>query len=304
MAMGCSGKFIDIGANLLDPVFSGTYHGTQRHESDFEAVLLRSSSVGCNRIILTAGMLSEATEAIELIKSRSDNNDTSNSDSSEVRLYSTVGVHPTRCDEFKVSDITAHIEKLHSLIVENPNVVVAVGELGLDYDRLNFCSKEQQMIGFKAQLELARRTSLPLFLHNRNCDRDLLEVLKQNREMWEKGGGVVHSFDGSADLAREFIELGLYSGLNGCSLKTAENLEVIKTIPSNRILLETDAPWCDIRATHAGHHLISTKFESKKEKKFEMGITVKNRQEPCHIVQVLEVVAGARGEVSKPRDNI
>jgi len=71
----------------------------------------------------------------------------------------------------------------------------------------------------------------------------------------------------------------LYIGLNGCSLKTEENLQSVKTIPADRIMLETDAPWCDIRATHAGYSFITTKFEEKKEKKFEVGKLVKNRQE-------------------------
>jgi len=93
------------------------------------------------------------------------------------------------------------------------------------------------------------------------------------------------------------MELGFLIGINGCSLRTAENLEVVRALPREMILLETDAPWCNIKATHAGHtHVRSTWEEVKKPEKWEEGKCVKDRCEPCHIRQVLEVVAGCRGE--------
>jgi TatD DNase family protein len=141
---------------------------------------------------------------------------------------------------------------------------------------------------------LAATTGLPLFLHNRSVGHDLLDILTEYRDCWT-AGGVVHSFDDSLELAVRFMEdLDLYIGLNGCSLRTDESLAVVKELPLNKILLETDCPYCEVRKAHPGYQYIQTHFEAKSEKKFERGLTVKSRIEPCHIVQVAEVVAGCK----------
>ena len=112
-------------------------------------------------------------------------------------------------------------------------------------------------------------------------------------------GGVVHSFDGSAEERDAILALGLYIGVNGCSLKTEENLEVVKGIPGDKLLLETDCPWCDIRPSHAGHKLIKTRFEGWPQvdkKKWKEGVVVKGRNEPHTIRQVLEIIAAVKEE--------
>lgn len=108
-------------------------------------------------------------------------------------------------------------------------------------------------------------------------------------------GGVVHSYTGTLADARELIELGLHIGVNGCSLKTEENLEVVRNLPLESILLETDAPWCGIKSTHASSSLADLQSDSwaiaKKPERKAAGECVKDRCEPCHIVQVARVVA-------------
>jgi TatD DNase family protein len=152
------------------------------------------------------------------------------------------------------------------------------------------------MAGFLAQIKLADEHNLPLFLHNRNTTGDFLRVCETQRGSGcMRAGGVVHSFDGSAEEMRALVDLGFYIGINGCSLRTEENLLVAATVPADRLMLETDAPWCGIKPSHAGSAHLKTSFPNKKREKYQLGFTVKDRSEPCHIVQVLEVLAAVRG---------
>eukprot|EP00934_Nitzschia_sp_Nitz4_P008524 Nitzschia sp. Nitz4//scaffold367_size14546//5486//6445//NITZ4_008925-RA/size14546-processed-gene-0.9-mRNA-1//1//CDS//3329549324//8514//frame0 len=290
--------YVDIGANLLDERYTeGSYRGTPRHEPDLEEVLKRAQETGVSKLIITAGSLEESRCAIDKVRQLRQNADLSN-----LQLGCTVGVHPTRCsqefldnkNQLAPSNV---LEQLKDLALDGQldKTVVALGEIGLDYDRLEFSDKETQLSYLEQQLNVMdclELNDLPLFLHNRNVGEDLLQVL-QRHERRKKG--VVHSFDDTLELAQKFIDYGLYIGLNGCSLKSEENLRVVRDLPLNRILLETDSPYCDIRNTHAGAQYVQTTWEKKPEKKYEAGKLVKGRNEPCQIVQVAEVIAGVKG---------
>jgi len=323
-------KYVDAGANLLDSMYRGTYHSKRRHEPDLDIVLRRAFERGVREVISLAGTAKESEDLAELI-GRLDGDSAKAEGGEGVRVFGTVGVHPTRCAEaFAVRRKAAAprneseggdpaaawvpkteqerdemIRRLIRLCNEGKESgnVVAVGECGLDYARLQFCPKDIQHLGLRAQLRVASETNLPLYLHNRESGADLYDVLLEHRDELGDGDGnirgIVHSFDESVEVAERFMSLGLYIGVNGCSLKTAENLEAVRRLPLERLVLETDCPWCDIRPSHAGAKYVRTAFPAKKEKQYnrELGreFCVKNRTEPCHVAQVAEVVAGAKG---------
>jgi len=119
---------------------------------------------------------------------------------------------------------------------------VAFGEFGLDYDRLYLCDKETQLKYFEEQLDLAVELQLPLFLHSRAASADFENILSSRLSKLPKKG-LVHSFTGTLEEMQRLVAMGLDIGVNGCSLKTEENLEVVKAIPLDRLQLETDGPW-------------------------------------------------------------
>ena len=197
----------------------------------------------------------------------------------------------------------------HSLNSEFSRDITA-GECGLDYDRLEHCPRDVQLQYFRQQLELAHELDLPLFLHNRNTGGDFVNTLKEfeaskaaaDAQNTPRLTGIVHSFDGPADELRELVDRGFYIGVNGCSMKTEENLQVIRdALPLERLVLETDAPWCELRPAHASWPLLqayqqahaheleteadmgSWRTDALKKEKFQWGKRVKGRNEPCMI---------------------
>nr|DAD28978.1 TPA_asm: hypothetical protein HUJ06_030446 [Nelumbo nucifera] len=269
---------------MIDGMFKGVYNGKQCHVADIPSVLSRAWSAGVDRIIVTGGSLEESREALAIAET-------------DGRLFCTVGVHPTRCKEFEESgDPEKHFQALLSLAKEGveKGKVVAVGECGLDYDRLHFCPSEIQKKYFEKQFELADAMKLPMFLHMRAAAKDFCDILSRNKERFS--AGVAHSFTGSAEDRDKLLSFNdLFIGVNGCSLKTAENLEVVRGIPVERMMIETDSPYCEIKNTHAGINFVKSVWPSKKKEKYDQDCIVKGRNEPCLVRQVLGVVAGCKG---------
>ncbi|GBE77751.1 Deoxyribonuclease Tat-D [Sparassis crispa] len=289
-------RFIDIAVNLTDPVFRGSYHGRKKHEDDLDAVLVRSRAAGVKSMLITGTSLDESKEALALAK--------------EHDLYATVGCHPTRSTEFDqhTGGPEAYLVALDKLVQENLSGggrVVAIGECGLDYDRTHFASEEVQRRHFRSQLSLAKKHHLPLFLHSRAAHHDLVKILREEGFNSDGGksvgakGGVVHSFTGTLQEVTELVGMGFHVGVNGCSLKTADNLAAVKTIPLDKILFETDAPWCYMTSTQASRqHIASIPRPiydlyfpaSTKPESFTVGKAIKGRNEPSAIGGVAWVV--------------
>jgi TatD DNase family protein len=152
-------------------------------------------------------------------------------------VWASIGVHPHEAD--------AHPDLGAAALVEaaaHPRVI-AIGECGLDYyyDKSDRAAQRER---FGAHIEAARLTGLPLVVHTRDAEDDTAEIL--TREVGKGGvSGVLHCFTGSAELARTALDLGFYISISGIvTFKNAKDLqEVAKTIPQDRLLVETDSPF-------------------------------------------------------------
>lgn len=215
--------------------------------------------------------------------------------------YATVGVHPCASKSFeKYKDgpdaLLAELKKL-AQNSRDSGTATAFGEIGLDYDRLHFCDKETQLRYFAKQLDLACELDMPLFLHSRAAAADFENLLKERLDRLPKRG-VVHSFTGTLEEMQSIVALGFDVGINGCSMKTEENIAVVKELPLERIQIETDGPWCEMRPSQA-----SAKFtkdagplpKAVKKEKWSPECMVKGRNEPCTITHVAHAIAGVKG---------
>lgn len=152
-------------------------------------------------------------------------------------IYAAVGIHPQNADEF--ADDTIGI--LRELCLNNGKVA-AVGEIGLDY-YYEGADKDIQKDVFEKQICLALELNLPVIVHDREAHSDTLEIVKKN---YNKGlRGVLHCFSGSPETALEYVKMGFYIGFTGViTFKNAKrSLDVLKEIPIDRVLIETDCPY-------------------------------------------------------------
>jgi TatD DNase family protein len=238
---------IDIGINLAH----------DSYDADRDAVVTRAMGVGVVQMIVTGSSAASSRTAIALSRQHAG------------RLYATVGMHPHHATE-----LTAHLTELGELATAPE--VVAVGECGLDYYR-SYSPPAAQREAFHRQLELAARCGKPVFLHQRESHGDFIAIL---REHWPAlHGGVAHCFTGSAAELESYLELGLAIGITGwiCDERRgAHLLKLVRRIPSDRLLLETDGPYLlprDLRPKPASR-----------------------RNEPVYLPHIASTVARARGE--------
>jgi TatD DNase family protein len=152
-------------------------------------------------------------------------------------VWATIGVHPHEADAHPDLGAAALVEA-----ASHPRVI-AIGECGLDYyyDKSDRTAQRER---FQAHIEAARQTSLPLVVHTRDAEDDTAEML--TREVGKGGvAGVLHCFTGSAGLAQKALTLGFYISISGIvTFKNAKGLQdVAKTIPQDRLLVETDSPF-------------------------------------------------------------
>ncbi|CBY43835.1 unnamed protein product [Oikopleura dioica] len=155
-------KYFDIGANLTDHVFTGIYRGNRKHEDDFERIIKRD--VGVSGYFVNGGTYHDSEDALKIAEKLPGG-------------FSTVGVHPTRCNEIEVSGFPDIYFNMLDDLSKNDRVK-AIGECGLDYDWLQFCDKEMQKKYFERQLCLSKESGNPLFLHMRAACEGSCEINK------------------------------------------------------------------------------------------------------------------------------
>ena len=206
---------IDIGANLCHESFA----------SDLDDVLDRAADSGVVRIIVTGTSRPDSEAAAALARRHPS------------RLRATAGVHPHEASTFDGAAAAA-IEAL-----AGREEVVAVGETGLDFYR-DFSPRPDQERAFEAQLEIAARLGLPVFLHERDAHRRFIEILRPVRDRLRSA--VIHCFTGDREALHAYLDLDLHVGITGwiCDERRGLHLrDLAGRIPADRLMLETDSPY-------------------------------------------------------------
>jgi len=236
-------KIIDIGINLMHRSFN----------EDREQVVQTALEAGVSPLIIT-GTSERSSMYAAKYASRYPG-----------KLYSTAGVHPHDAKSCTPETIK-NLEKL-----AKQDCVVAIGECGLDYNR-DFSPRDVQRKYFEAQIELACKIGLPLFLHERDAFEDFYTILEKYKN--DIRNMVVHCFTGRKEELLKYLELGCYIGITGwiCDERRGKHLiDLVKLIPKDKLMIETDAPF-----------LIPRNLDEKPKN---------GRNEPKYLVHILDELA-------------
>ncbi|AHE99342.1 TatD family hydrolase [Thioalkalivibrio paradoxus] len=208
-------EWIDICVNLTHESF----------KRDRAAVIERAAEAGVRWLLVTGADETESRRCVELAEQYPE------------RMRATLGVHPHHASQWR--DQTAYRfeeDASHPL-------VVAMGEMGLDYYR-NHSTPAQQRRAFEAQLELAVDLGFPVFLHEREASREFGDILQRYRDRLP--AAVVHCFTSDAAALERYLEMDCHIGITGwvCDERRGQDLQqLVPRIPEHRLLLETDAPY-------------------------------------------------------------
>jgi TatD DNase family protein len=239
---------VDIGLNLAHDSF----------DRDRATVVETAVAAGVRHMVITGSTLESTRAAIELARA------------APARFRATAGIHPHHAREFHSADVPA----LRALMREPE--VGAAGECGLDHFR-NFSPHEDQERVFRLQLELAAELGKPVFLHQRDAHDAFMAILREYRSRLP--AGVAHCFTGDECELRDCLALDLSIGITGwiCDERRGRHLrELVRLIPADRLMLETDAPY-----------LLPRDLQPKPQSR---------RNEPKYLPHVLATVAACRGD--------
>lgn len=241
-------ELIDIGANL----------GHESFDHDLDAVLTRARAAGVVQMMVTGASRDGSPKALALAQAHPG------------FLYATAGVHPHHAVEV-TDECLAELRALHA----HPEVL-AVGECGLDYFR-DLAPRPAQRKAFERQLALAVELGKPLFLHQRDAHDDFMAMLREFDG--RLGKAVVHCFTGTRAELFDCLDADLYIGITGwlCDERRGGHLrEIVRNIPANRLMVETDAPYLLPRSVRP--------------------MPSHRRNEPMYLKHIVEELARDRGE--------
>jgi len=244
---------IDIGANLTHDSF----------DHDRDAVLQRARDAGVARMIVTGASREHSPKALALAQAHPG------------ELFATAGVHPHHAVEY-TDECDAEMRALHA----HPEVV-AVGECGLDYFR-DFAPRPSQRKAFERQLQIAADHAVdgvgkPLFLHQRDAHADFMAMMRNFEG--RLGAAVVHCFTGTREELFDYLDRDWRIGITGwlCDERRGLHLrELVKHIPADRLMIETDAPY-----------LLPRTVKPQPSHR---------RNEPMYLAHIVEELARDRGE--------
>lgn len=239
---------VDIGANLTHESFRNDLHG----------VLERARTHGVTTMVVTGASCGSSLAALDLARAHTGT------------LYATAGVHPHHASEYN-----ADTDALMRDLVATPEVRAA-GEAGLDYHR-NFSTRDAQLFAFERQLAIAAEHAKPLFLHQRDAHADFIALLRAFRDHVPRA--VVHCFTGTRKELFDYLDLDCHIGITGwiCDERRGMHLrELVRDIPHDRLMLETDCPYLLPRNLHP--------------------MPSHRRNEPMYLTHIAAEVARDRGE--------
>lgn len=210
-------KAIDIGVNLTDKQYN-----KDRKDVVDEAV---RNDIG---MIITGCTAYSNKAAIDFIRNNPKYN-----------LKCTIGLHPHNANQYTEDFLIGYLDMLD----KNRDIIVAIGEIGLDYDRMR-SPKDIQIHTFMEMIDMAKKYKLPMFLHERDAVDDFYSILSANKELAQNS--VVHCFTGNKDTVGKYLKLGCMIGITGwiCDDRRNQDLiEAVKYIPLDRLMVETDGPY-------------------------------------------------------------
>jgi TatD DNase family protein len=188
--------------------------------NDIDNVIQRANQAGVSRMVCVGTNIEDSKKCLTITENNDD-------------IFASSGVHPHDSKDAH----EGYVDEIYELMEYES--MIAIGEIGLDYFK-NHSDPEIQKKVFKEQMEVAQDLDKPVIIHSRDADTDLLQIISE----YSNVVGVAHCFSSTLETAQAFLELGYYISFSGnITFKNSHLPEVVKSIPLDRVMVETDSPY-------------------------------------------------------------